>query len=153
MKCGTASDTQFILGQVVKYLSQFQLEYQGIIPVKVAATLISKITYMYKDHFSAGFILGGVDDDGPQLYSIQSGSVIRQKITSSGSGSVFIQGFLDSNFNQNFNKQTAIEFAKSAVSLALNRDNSSGGGIRLVDITKDGYNRQDFSYNELPFQN
>jgi 20S proteasome alpha/beta subunit len=47
-KAGSAADTQFILGTVVKYLAQFGMEYQGTIPVKVAATLAAKLTYEYK---------------------------------------------------------------------------------------------------------
>eukprot|EP00340_Litonotus_pictus_P000525 CAMPEP_0170518316 /NCGR_PEP_ID=MMETSP0209-20121228/4031_1 /TAXON_ID=665100 ORGANISM="Litonotus pictus, Strain P1" /NCGR_SAMPLE_ID=MMETSP0209 /ASSEMBLY_ACC=CAM_ASM_000301 /LENGTH=230 /DNA_ID=CAMNT_0010803825 /DNA_START=12 /DNA_END=704 /DNA_ORIENTATION=- len=151
-KCGGAADTQFILGTVVKYLTQFQMEFQGIIPVKVAATLVGKLTYRYKDHFSAGIIIGGVDETGPHVFSVSSGSVIEQPMTASGSGSYFISGFLDAHFQENFNKQNAIEFAKSAVSLAINKDNSSGGGVRIIDITLEGYTRHDFSFNTLPYQ-
>jgi 20S proteasome subunit beta 1 len=79
--------------------------------------------------------------------------MIKQKITSTGSGSVFIAGFMDVNYNENFNKQSAIEFVKTSISLAVNRDNSSGGGVRVVDITEDGFVRHEFSFNELGFQN
>ena len=48
-------------------------------------------------------------------------------------------------------KQDAKEFIKKAVTLAMYRDNSSGGVIRLIDITKTGYNREYISYNELEF--
>lgn len=152
-KAGSAADTQFILGTVVKYLTQFSLEYQGVIPVKVAANLAGKITYEYKDYFSASLIIGGVDDEGQHIYSINSGSIIPQKITSSGSGSFFISGFLDLNYQPNFNKEQAINFVKTSISLAINRDNSSGGGIRICDVTKEGFKRYEFSYNELDFQN
>jgi len=152
-KAGSAADTQFILGTVVKYLTQFSLEYQGVIPVKVAANLAAKITYEYKDYFSASLIIGGVDDEGSHIFSINSGSIIPQKITASGSGSFFISGFMDSNYQPNFNKDRAINFVKTSISLAINRDNSSGGGVRICDITKDGFNRIEFSYNELDFQN
>ena len=152
-KCGGAADTQFILTQVAKNLSFFQMEYQGVIPVKVAAHLIKQWTYRYKDYFSAGIIIGGVDEDGPQVYNISSGSVIRQPVITAGSGSGFITGFIDVNYNNTFNKQTAIDFAKTSVSLAINRDNSSGGGVRIIDITNEGYNRIEYSFNELENQN
>ena len=142
------------------------MEYQDVIPVKVAANLVAKITYQYKgiilvyfinfittDHFSAGLIIGGVDEEGPQVYSVQSGAVIRQKITSSGSGSFFIAGFMDANYSTTFNKQMGVEFVKTAISLAINRDNSSGGGVRIVDITKEGFSRIEYSFNELSHQN
>jgi 20S proteasome subunit beta 1 len=152
-KCGSAADTQFILGVVVKQLSQFQMEYQGVIPVLVAATLVSKLTYKYKDYFSAGLIIAGVDEQGPSVYSVAYGHLIKQKIVSMGSGSGFIQGFLDTNYSSNLNKENAIKLVKAAISLAINRDNSSGGGVRIADITKEGFKRYEFSFNELDFQN
>ncbi len=152
-KAGSAADTQFILGTVVKYLTQFAMEYQGIIPVKVAATLAAKLTYNYKDHFSAALIIGGYDEEGPQLYSVSYGSIIPQKVTSSGSGSFFISGFMDINYQPNFNKDQAINFIKTSISLAINRDNSSGGGVRVCDVSKDGFTRYEYSFNELQYQN
>lgn len=152
-KCGAAADTQFILGTVVKYLSQFQMEYQGLIPVKVAATLMSNLVYKYKTYFSAGIIIGGVDDDGPSVYYLTEGSCIRQKCVLAGSGSGFITGFVDMNYDSSFNSDQAIEFAKTCVSLAINRDNSSGGGCRVVNITNEGFKRTEFSFNDLKFQN
>lgn len=151
-KAGSAADTQFILGTVVKYLTQFSMEYQGLIPVKVAATLAAKLTYQYKDYFSAALIIGGVDDEGSHVYSIGSGSMIPQKMTCSGSGSYFIAGFMDMNYQPTFNKDQAINFVKTSISLAINRDNSSGGGVRICDINKDGYDRYEYSFNELQFQ-
>jgi 20S proteasome subunit beta 1 len=152
-KSGSAADTQFILGHISKLLSQFQMEYQGVIPVKVAATLMAKFIYKYKNHFSAGLIIGGVDEEGSSVYSVRDGSAIKQDFLTGGSGSVFLTGFSDMNYNENFSKQNAIVFAKTAISLAINRDNSSGGGIRLIDITNEGFTRHDFSFNELEYQN
>ena len=151
-KAGSAADTQFILGTVVKYLTQFSMEYQGLIPVKVAATLAAKLTYQYKDYFSAALIIGGVDDEGSHVYSVGYGSMIPQKMTCSGSGSFFISGFMDMNYQPTFNKDQAINFIKTAISLAINRDNSSGAGVRICDINKDGFERYEYSFNELQYQ-
>lgn len=128
------------------------MEYNDVIPVKVAAQLAAKITYQYKDYFSAALIIGGVDNEGSHVYSISYGSMIRQNMVTSGSGSFFIAGFMDMNYQPNFNKQNAIEFVKTSISLAINRDNSSGGGVRICDITKDGFTRTDYSFNELNYQ-
>jgi len=59
----------------------------------------------------------------------------------------------DLKHKREIDQQTAIEFAKTAISLSINKDNSSVGGVRLVDITKDGYTRIDYNFNELPYQN
>lgn len=69
------------------------------------------------------------------------GSVVKQNVAISGSGSAFIYGWVDSNYREGMTKQDAREFLKTAVSLAIFRDNSSGGIIRLMDITKHGFER------------
>ena len=59
-----------------------------------------------------------------------------------GSGSGYIHGYVDKHFKENMTKEEAKEFLKTAVSLAIFRDGSSGGIIRIVDITKDGFTRE-----------
>ena len=68
----------------------------------------------------------------------------------SGSGSTFIYGYADANFNPNMDLEQAKAFMKSAISLACYRDGSSGGVIRMLSITAEGCERfyvpyQDFS--------
>lgn len=48
--------------------------------------------------------------------------------------------------------QEARKFAVEAVSLAIARDGSSGGGVRLMNITKEGYKREIVNYDQLHFQ-
>jgi len=47
------------------------------------------------------------------------------------------------------NKEEATEFLKSAIALACYRDSSSGGCIRLLDITKDKTERGFVSYHDF----
>ena len=58
-----------------------------------------------------------------------------------GSGSGFIYGFCDANFKPNMSFKEAKDFCVTAVSLAMKRDGSSGGIIRLVNITERGIER------------
>ena len=46
-------------------------------------------------------------------------------------------------------REEAKEFVKSCISLACYRDTSSGGVIRLVDITKDSVTRDYVPYDEF----
>lgn len=64
----------------------------------------------------------------------------------SGSGSTFVWGFVDANYKENFSRREVTEFVKSAISLAIYRDSSSGGIIRLLYITKDGIERDYVPY-------
>ena len=77
------------------------------------------------------------------------GTTMRLPFTMSGSGSAFIYGWCDANYKENMTKQEALEFVKTAVTLAMYRDNSSWGIIRTMDITKDGYTRGVINFNDL----
>ena len=129
------------------------MEYQDTIPVKVAVNLAAKLTYNYKDYFSAALIIAGVDDEGSHVYSIGSGSVIKQKLAYAGSGSYFTCGYMEANYKEGMSKENGIEFVVNSIAIAINKDNSSGGGVRICDITKDGYKRHEYSFNQLPHQN
>jgi 20S proteasome alpha/beta subunit len=49
-------------------------------------------------------------------------------------------------------KAEVTEFAKSCIQLAAYRDGSSGGCMRLVDITKDKVTKQFFNYGTFNFR-
>ena len=67
----------------------------------------------------------------------------------SGSGSTFIWGFFDANYRKDMTLEQATDFLKSCIALACYRDGSSGGYIRLMNITKDGCTRSFVPYNEF----
>lgn len=67
----------------------------------------------------------------------------------SGSGSTFIKGYFDANFNPDMTLEQAMDFMKSAISLAIYRDCSSGGIIRTIAITEDSVTRTFTPYNEF----
>lgn len=52
-----------------------------------------------------------------------------------GSGSGFIYGYCDANYKPGMSFEEAKAFCVTAVSLAMKRDGSSGGIIRLANIT------------------
>ena len=152
-KAGTASDTQFLLQTTKNYMSQFAIEYNDKPPVKVAARILQQYQYEYKDYLSAALIVAGVDNlEGPCVYSVgMGGTLLKQDIALNGSGSGYIYGYVDEHFKKNMTKQEAKDFIKKAVSLAMFRDNSSGGVIRILDITKDGFNKEYFPFDQIEF--
>jgi hypothetical protein len=88
----------------------------------------------------AGMICAGWDErNGGTVFSIPlGGGIFREAYTVGGSGSGYIYGYCDANFRKGMSKKEAQDFVKNAVSLAMWRDGSSGGIIRLVTISKDG---------------
>lgn len=114
----------------------------------------------------AGIIVAGYDkNEGGSVFSIPlGGSMHKQPFTIGGSGSAFIYGFCDENWKDGMTKEEAIKFAMKgllysnltisllnlAVALAMSRDNSSGGTIRLAVVTKDGVERKFIPGSNLP---
>ena len=94
-------------------------------------------------------LVGGWDPiEGEQLFDVNKGAKIPKKIAWNGSGSFVLMGYIDKNFRENMSKQEAFDFIKEAISLATYRDGSSGGSIRIVDVTKDGRQRHYIPHNE-----
>ncbi|KAJ1560381.1 Proteasome subunit beta type-1 [Nowakowskiella sp. JEL0078] len=128
------------------------MEHGQAPPVHTAASLFQELVYTNKDALSAGIIVAGVDKvDGPSVWSIPlGGSLHKQPFAIGGSGSTYIYGYCDANFKDGMSKDEAVSFTKNAVSLAMSRDGSSGGVIRLAVITNDGVERIFTPGDKLP---
>jgi len=122
--------------------------------VKTAAKLFHKILYQNKDSLLAGIIVAGWDPyEGAQVFSLPlGGSCTKVPYAIGGSGSGFIYGYCDSNFRDKMTLEEAKAFVTNAISLAMSRDNASGGCIRMVNITKDKFTREFIPYNNIPFK-
>mmetsp|Transcript_30740 Transcript_30740/g.22379 ORF Transcript_30740/g.22379 Transcript_30740/m.22379 type:complete len:129 (+) Transcript_30740:343-729(+) len=112
-------------------------------PVESAAAVMREIIYTNQNSLSASMICSGWDPyKGYQIYSVnQTGFFQENDWALSGSGSTFIRGYFDANYKSSMSKAEAKEFILSAVSLACYRDGSSGGSIRMIDITEAGVER------------
>lgn len=75
-----------------------------------------------------------------------------RNFTMGGSGSTFIYGYGDANFKEGMTYEQAKTFCLNAVSLAMKRDGSSGGSIRLAKITNRGIEKEYHPYATLPYK-
>lgn len=151
-RSGSAADTQIISDYVRYYLSMHEIELGDDPDVATAARLFRELCYHNKGMLMAGIIVAGYDvHKGGQVFTIPlGGALIPQPFAIGGSGSSYIYGYCDSNFKENMTKEECMEFVKNALSLAMARDGSSGGVIRLVVIDKEGAKREFFPGNKLP---
>lgn len=120
--------------------------------VQIAANLAAELCYSNKDNLSAGLIVAGYDERSKgEVYSIPlGGSVHRQDIAVGGSGSTYIYGFCDTNYKEDMSEAEAIDFLKHAIALAMERDGSSGGVIRMAVINEEGIVRHFFADKDIP---
>ncbi|KAI8058548.1 proteasome subunit beta type-6 [Syncephalis plumigaleata] len=151
-RSGSAADTQAVADIVHYYLQLFSVQHGEVPTTKVAASLFQELCYKNKDNLSAGIIVAGWDaQHGGQVYGIPlGGSLHRQPFAIGGSGSTYIYGYCDSAYRENMSRDECVEFTKNAVALAMARDGSSGGVIRLAIITKEGVERLFIAGNDLP---
>ncbi|VDN55736.1 unnamed protein product [Dracunculus medinensis] len=140
LRSGNAADTEAVTDIVKYYLEAYSYFEEEAIGVQRAANIFRNFFYKYRDMLQGSVIVAGYDEnDGGQLYTIPLGGFIsRQRCTGSGSGSTFIHSLLDSNWKPGMKEEDCIELIKQATALAIHRDGSSGGVIRLAIIDKNG---------------
>uniref|UniRef100_A0A0N5AGL6 Proteasome subunit beta n=1 Tax=Syphacia muris TaxID=451379 RepID=A0A0N5AGL6_9BILA len=142
-RSGSAADTQAIADIVKYYIEVYSMMENEEVNIWRSAHIFRNFLYKYRDQLSASVLVAGYDEEqGGQLYAIPLGGFVsRQRCAASGSGSTFVQGFLDSKWKPNMSVEECKEVVKNAVALATYRDGSSGGVIRLAVIDKTGITR------------
>ena len=95
-------------------------------------------------------IIGGVDEEGSHIYTLDSaGSILYEnQFTSSGSGSKVAYGTLESNYSMDMDVENARSLAIDSISAATERDNMTGCGITIGSVTEDDGVRID-SYSRI----
>ena len=84
-------------------------------------------------------ILGGVDEDGPHIYSIDpAGSILEEEYTVTGSGSQYALGVLEQEYDNELTIEEAKTVAARSIKSAVERDLASGNGINVCVVTEDG---------------
>ena len=121
--------------------------------VETAAKVVQGLFYKNQGALRGSMLVSGWDRlKGPQIYDVSHGNCIESKIAYHGSGSVFMAGYLDKYFREGMSKAEAYDLLKEAVSLATYRDGSSGGCIRMMDITEEGCTREYIEYSTRDYR-
>ncbi|XP_013197332.2 proteasome subunit beta type-6 [Amyelois transitella] len=151
-RSGSAADTQAIADIVTYHLNFHQMELGERPLVQTAASIFRELCYNYRDSLVAGILVAGWDKkNGGQIYSVPIGGMVqRQAVSIGGSGSTYVYGYVDANFKPNMSKEEAIKFVTNTLTLAILRDGSSGGVVRLGVITEAGVERSVILGDQLP---
>jgi len=151
-RSGSAADTQAIADIVSYHLNFHSMELGEKPLVESGAAVFRELCYNYRDSLMAGILVAGWDSrKGGQVYSVPIGGMcVRQPVSIGGSGSSYVYGYVDANFKPNMAKEDAVKFVTNTLALAMSRDGSSGGVVRVGIITKDGVERRVILGDELP---
>ncbi|WP_233745244.1 proteasome subunit beta [Halobacterium bonnevillei] len=89
-------------------------------------------------------ILGGVDDSGPQVYTLDGGGgVLSDDYAAGGSGIQLAYGVLERAYDADMDRSEGRTVAARAVESASERDTASGNGLTVATITSEGVEATD----------
>ena len=139
---GGVGDAQQLARILTVECNLYQIRRSRAITVGATATLLSN--YLNQNRyfpFYVQLLVGGVDEKGPSVYSVDAmgGATKEEEIVATGSGSPMAYGVLEDRYTKGMTEDAAIELAVRGLRSAMKRDAGSGEGVHVVVITKEQY--------------
>jgi proteasome beta subunit len=138
---GLVADAQQTV-EILKANSRlYRLQRKSPIPVSAAARLVANLFFSNRlSPFMAQIIIGGVDDSGPHLFTIDPfGSITEEKCVATGSGSPVAYGVLEEKFREGLSLKEVLQIVVKSVDSAMKRDVASGDSFDVSIIDLSGY--------------
>lgn len=147
---GVSGDYQMLSSYLIAEANLFKLENRRPITAKAAAQLLSNILFSRKMlPFLTQTLIGGLDDDGPHLYSLDlAGSLIEEQYSAVGTATSLVLGVLEANYREKLSSEEAVELAVKSIRSATRRDAMSGDGIDLLIVSPKGVEARQFALVE-----
>jgi len=139
---GGVGDAQQLARLMTVECSLYQVRRGRPMTVGALSTLLSNYLNQNRYYpFYVQLLVGGVDDSGPGMYSVDAlgGATKEEEIVATGSGSPMAYGVLEDRYRRDIGEKEAIDLAIRALKAAMRRDTGSGEDISIVVITKDKY--------------
>lgn len=141
---GTVSDAQKVIKLLDANINVNENRRNRDLLVKEVASMLSSYVYsniraMRPLPAVTHFLLAGYDSKGIHLYDVfPDGSLTEiDNFVSSGSGSVFSYGVLESQYEEDMSQKEATDLALNAINTSLRRDSATGNGVEVFIIEKD----------------
>jgi proteasome beta subunit len=139
---GRVADAQMIMDIAQVEASLYKLQRGVPMKVRAAARLLANILFQSRyTPYILQTLIGGVDSTGPHVFTVDLlGNLVEEKSVSTGSGSPFVYGILEDQYNEDMTIEEGTSLAIRAVHSAMERDAASGDGIAVSTITSEkGY--------------
>jgi proteasome beta subunit len=138
---GGVADAQNIVDVLRYHANVHRIQSQEPIPIRSLARLTSLMFHQNRGYpFIADILVGGYDNQGPQLFNIDMfGSVEEKNYVTTGSGSPVAYGLLEEEYKDNLTLDEAKLIALRAVKAAITRNIGTGDGINVALIDKNGF--------------
>ncbi|GFO96379.1 proteasome endopeptidase complex, archaeal, beta subunit [groundwater metagenome] len=143
---GSVGDAQRLVKWMQVESRLYKMRREEPMTVKGIVSLLANILSgsRYYPYF-VQLLVGGVDKNGPGVYSLDAvgGIIEEKKAVATGSGSPMAYGVLEDRYVEKMPIDEGVELAVRALHNAMKRDSASGDGIDVVKITADGYTKVD----------
>ena len=138
---GGVADAQNIVDVLRYHANVYRIQNQEPIAIKSLSRLTSLMFHQNRGYpFIADILLGGYDNEGPQLFNIDMfGSVEEKSYVTTGSGSPVAYGLLEEEYKEDLSLDGAKLVALRAVKAAITRNIGTGDGINVALIDKNGF--------------
>ncbi|KNC46937.1 proteasome subunit beta type [Thecamonas trahens ATCC 50062] len=132
---GTAADTENTTALISSQLELHRLATGRHSRVVTALTLLKRMLFRYQGHVSAALVLGGVDLNGPHLYTIYPhGSTDELPYVTMGSGSLAAMGVFEAGWKENMSEDEAVDLVAAAIRAGIFNDLGSGSNVDVTII-------------------
>jgi proteasome beta subunit len=138
---GLVADAQQTV-EILKANSRlYRLQRKSPIPVSTAARLVANLFFSNRySPFLAQIVIGGVDDSGPHIFTIDPfGSIMEEKSVATGSGSPVAYGVLEEKYREGLPLKEVLQIVVKSVNSAMKRDIASGDSFDVSVIDFNGY--------------
>ncbi|DBA76230.1 hypothetical protein WJX77_006905 [Trebouxia sp. C0004] len=134
---GTAADTENVTGMIASHLELHRYGTGRGSRVVTALTLLKSHLFKYQGHVSAALVLGGVDLNGPHLFTVYPhGSTDSLPYCTMGSGSLNAMAVFEASYKEDMTQQEAEALVARAIRSGIYNDLGSGSNVDLCIITK-----------------
>ncbi len=145
---GVVGDAQSLVRMVQVESRLYDMQRGESMTVRGTTSLLSNVLSARRYFpYMVQLLLGGVDKNGPQLFSLDAlgGQIEERKVVATGSGSPTAYGVLEALYNPEMNVDEGAELAIKAIHNAMKRDSASGDTIKVAKITIEKYEEVDDS--------
>lgn len=152
---GTAADTEYTTELIASELELHRLSTGRQPRVVAALTKLKRKLFQYQGHIGAALVLGGVDVNGPSLYTVAPhGSTDRLPYVTMGSGSLAAMAVFERGFKDGMDEEEAKNIVRDAILAGIFNDLGSGSNVDICVITKDGARmfRNETKPNDRPYR-
>jgi proteasome beta subunit len=144
---GMIGDMQILIKELQSYVKIRELELRRPLPANSIAKLLSVM--MFERRFApmiTQVMIGGVNAK-PSIWILDPlGSVIPDDYAAVGSGAEIAIGLVENGYAENLSEDEAKDLAVRAIRSAIKRDVSSGDGVDLLFVTRDGIREESTTF-------